>query len=314
MRHFAVGAIAFFFVVAGALPVVVAAQDATPAASASLLAGIGYPELLITVTADAVDAPSEVAAGRYLVVLDNQSEGFVQADFTQLPAGVTLEEIAAADESEESDDGDDGDDADEEEDAPMDWYYEAILPGGASAFPGATGRAVVDLTAGEWFIDIFREPEHDAADPPMLTVTGEDGTPIDAPEPEGAVEIEMQDHSFVIPENLTAGPHIWKVTNTGAQPHTISISKGPDTLTQEQFLAIVESSMTGEAPPVDGPNPETDFEEIGGSAVLSAGQTTWIEVDLAPGAYGAVCWVPDQETGTPHMLLGMTAVFTVGEG
>jgi hypothetical protein len=75
------------------------AQETTPDASGSLLAAFGYPELRITVTADAVDAPTEVAADRYLVVVDNQTDGYVQASFIQLPEGVTLEPALAAAES-----------------------------------------------------------------------------------------------------------------------------------------------------------------------------------------------------------------------
>lgn len=47
---------------------------------------------------------------------------------------------------------------------------------------------------------------------------------------------------------------------------------------------------------------------------LAAGYTqiTFIlMVDLAPGTYAAVCFIPDLETGAPHAMLGMTASFTV---
>ena len=37
-------------------------------------------------------------------------------------------------------------------------------------------------------------------------------------------------------------------------------------------------------------------------------------LDLAPGTYIAVCFVPDEETGVPHALMGMVQVFTVAEG
>jgi hypothetical protein len=39
-----------------------------------------------------------------------------------------------------------------------------------------------------------------------------------------------------------------------------------------------------------------------------------LALDLAPGTYIALCFVPDEETGVPHALMGMVQVFTVGEG
>jgi len=38
-----------------------------------------------------------------------------------------------------------------------------------------------------------------------------------------------------------------------------------------------------------------------------------LALDLAPGTYIALCFVPEEETGAPHALMGMVQVFTVGE-
>jgi hypothetical protein len=37
-------------------------------------------------------------------------------------------------------------------------------------------------------------------------------------------------------------------------------------------------------------------------------------MDLTPGTYIALCFVPDEQTGAPHAAMGMVAIFTVGEG
>ena len=58
---------------------------------------------------------------------------------------------------------------------------------------------------------------------------------------------------------------------------------------------------------------EAAFEELGYVQVLSAGRTAWVAVDLAAGTYLALCFVPDQESGMLHALMGMVEVFTVGE-
>ncbi|HEX2194576.1 MAG TPA: hypothetical protein VHK63_06450, partial [Candidatus Limnocylindria bacterium] len=50
-----------------------------------------------------------------------------------------------------------------------------------------------------------------------------------------------------------------------------------------------------------------------GLGALSAGQTSWLALDLQPGTYVALCFVPDEQTGTPHALMGMVSIFTVDE-
>lgn len=45
---------------------------------------------------------------------------------------------------------------------------------------------------------------------------------------------------------------------------------------------------------------------------LSSGHSVWIEVNLTPGTYAAMCFVTDPNTGMPHALLGMVEVFNVG--
>jgi hypothetical protein len=47
------------------------------------------------------------------------------------------------------------------------------------------------------------------------------------------------------------------------------------------------------------------------SATFGGGISNDLMVDLAPGSYGAICFVPDSETGMPHAALGMIALFTV---
>jgi hypothetical protein len=40
----------------------------------------------------------------------------------------------------------------------------------------------------------------------------------------------------------------------------------------------------------------------------------WLALDLQPGTYVALCFIPDEAPGAPHALLGMIQVFTVGDG
>ena len=288
----------------------VAAQEATPSATGARLEALGLPELRVTATDEAIDMPREVGAGRYLVVLENSAAHGVEAQFVLLPAGVTLEQTLATPRPEDAD-------------MPPAWFYEATLAGGLFAAPGATERVVLDLDpAGEWYVDVGRDLEaggegatragHDLP----LTVTEGDAAPGASAEPPAEATAEMRDFDFVIP-SVPHGRLIWRVTNTGTQPHHIILFRAPAGVSEEQVMEALafEFGMApeGATPSPDLPSPES-FAEAGGTAVLSAGRTMWLESDLAPGTYVAVCFVPDPATRTIHAVMGMVELFTVGDG
>ena len=56
-----------------------------------------------------------------------------------------------------------------------------------------------------------------------------------------------------------------------------------------------------------GESPVT-FE--GGVSTIPPGETSWVELDLAPGRYIALC-VISGPTGQPHALMGMTKEFAI---
>ena len=77
----------------GLLPV--AAQDATPEGE-SLLAGLGYPELVVTADGTDFTVPAEVEAGRYRLVLQNDSALSTELNLAQVPEGMTSGDVEAA--------------------------------------------------------------------------------------------------------------------------------------------------------------------------------------------------------------------------
>jgi hypothetical protein len=50
---------------------------------------------------------------------------------------------------------------------------------------------------------------------------------------------------------------------------------------------------------------------LGGVAPLGKGRSTTVSLDLTPGSYGMVCFLPDAKDGKPHSMHGMTAQFEV---
>lgn len=55
------------------------------------------------------------------------------------------------------------------------------------------------------------------------------------------------------------------------------------------------------------------FEVIGGIQAMDSGKSGYAVLDLKPGTYVVVCFVPDPKTGKSHLELGMSKQFTVVE-
>jgi len=59
---------------------------------------------------------------------------------------------------------------------------------------------------------------------------------------------------------------------------------------------------------MEGPPPGAP---VGGTTPMAQGEQNIITVDLSPGEYGLVCFVPDAKDGKPHAMHGMMTQFTV---
>jgi hypothetical protein len=306
-----------------------AAQEATPTGADAAFADLGLPELTVTITETAFEGiPSELAAGRYVLRVTNALEpvegpfgpeingvGLLQLpeelsadDFLALvapPVGTPAEAMPAASPAPAEEAGEEAGGT-----GPPPWYYTTRLAGGPYALPGQTVTAVVDLTAGEWIL--WGESPGAPQQPVVIAVTGE--VPADVPAPTASVTVEMADHAFRFPATLSAGPQVIELINVGEQPHFLELSRVPEGTTVEDALALFEAFEAMAADPQATPAGSLTPDELEGvlsTADQSAGVTAWYTADLAPGTYLAICFVPDQESGVPHALLGMTQIIEV---
>ncbi len=299
-RLFTIVAVALLF----SLVAPAAAQEASPAAGDSLLAALGYPELKVTSDGTTFDLPAELEAGRYHVVIENEGSLDIDLEFYQLPDGVTVDDLMAAF---------------EEAQGPMftppDFFFDMVFNGGPTSLPGETGEVVLDLTSGEWVVNLLTyDPETDDVTDNVQTLTVIGEMPA-LEEVAGAVEIVMAEMYFELPETIAAGPQIWNVVNNGQQVHHVVLSGVPDGTTEEQVLELASSfgppaSPEAGATPVEPALGFEDLEDTFYSLLFSAGQANWYEVDVQPGTYAMICFMPDP-SGTPHVMLGMIEVFTV---
>ncbi len=269
------------------------AQEGTPAASDSLLAGMGYPELLVEGDGETIQVPEQVPAGRTLITLANAGEESWHGFVLRRPEGVTDEQIVA--------------DLGPESEAPPAWLFDATFPGfPGETLPGKSHQAVVDLTPGQYLVIGDTYQPFEVVGAPATPET----TPGAAPAADGTVR--MFDFNFEFPDPVAPGRQVWEVTNTGEQPHELLLARSPQPVTAEQIMELM-AGESEEATPTGGGPSFADLEQVGGLGWLSPGATAWTEVDLSPGTYVALCFVPDPETMMPHVAMGMIAVFTIDD-
>ena len=279
-------------------PAGMAAQDATPGASDSALATLGYPELLIRVDGDTFDMPeTTVAEGRILIRLENAGEESWHGFLLRQPEGVTDEQVTS--------------DLGPEAEAPPAWLFEADFPGfPGETLPGQTNLAVVDLTPGRYLV------LGDSVQP--FAVAGAGATPAPAADVDADGTVRLSEYAFDFPEPAGPGQQIWAVANDGEEPHELLLARSSEPVTVDQVLELFADEFAGEgeageATPTGDTPPAPEIEPVGGMGWLSPGATAWTEVDLRPGTYVALCFVFDPATGMPHVALGMVDVLTVGE-
>lgn len=293
--------------------VAVAAQD-------DAFGDLGLPEITVNVTNTAFEGlPEETAAGRYLVTVNAAEDmefgggiSFVQ------PAGMGAQEFLDAlggPPEPELVDGTpelaevEGESEGEEMGGPPPFFFESAMAGGVFAMAGTSAHVVLDLTPGEW-VAWSDDPEA-PQEPVILNVTGE--MPADLPEPESSATITMAEFSIEVTEGeLTTGPQVVALTNVGAQPHFLLVTRGPDSMTIDDIAAILDADMTG-TPAATDLNPDEDFEDEYFTGTQSTDTTIWITLDLSPGKHALLCFFPDIEDGAPHAFHGMYNLVEVSE-
>jgi hypothetical protein len=276
-------------------------------AGAAWSAGQEPPEYVWSTTALASEIPAQATPGYTLFTLESDADTSDNLTIFRLHEGTTLDAFEAA--SDRIDqafmEGGDVVAAMNEGLAMVDVLAEV------SAEPGERRSVGVVLEEGRYALEYAPASEG----PPERTyhelhVEGADG----APAPTADATVHMVDFAFAFPAELPAGERTWHVINSGAQLHHMGIFTLAEGATLEDFTAFMEQMEEGE--PAEPDDAEPLSEPVDYIGIMSSGQESYHFVDLAPGQYVAVCFLPDHlgdATGQPHFMLGMMQVFRVGE-
>ena len=252
----------------------------------------GIPEIMIHGHDFAFSGPDQIEAGLVAVTLMNDGDEPHQANIARFKDGKTIGDFAAA-----------------LKQSPTAGLALVDFVGGPNTVnPGASQRVVMSLEAGDYVVLCF-VPSADGV-PHLakgmikpLTVVARASQDAQA-EPKADAEATLKDFMVMLPATIKAGPQTWKVTNNGPEPHELGLLR----LAAGKTLDDVNAFMRQPA----GPPP---FAEAGGIGALAPGKSGWFDVDLQPGNYIALCFIPSAaHQGTPHFALGMQAAFTVAAG
>ncbi|MCC6315484.1 MAG: hypothetical protein IT337_15875 [Thermomicrobiales bacterium] len=297
------GAAVLALVLLGTAPALARQAAVDDAFTTTLIHSLGYPEATVQVGPDGVVAPAQLAAGLTVVTLEAAEPYIGYLDIVQPPVGLSEEDaidLALAAASQDA--------------AQPDWVY---LGGTNTPAVGERASFIIDLQPGEYRWAISYYPDQPDGEEIMhlapLTVTaGGETDPTAANPPPATVALEASDdlRYTIAPNPVPAGPQLWKFANTGTHsPHHAVIYQIPDGVTAEQIVQEVQDLASGVEPA--GEPITAQFVWAAYFALQSGGQTTWAEFDLEPGAYAVICFVIDPDTGRPHVLDGMAAVFAV---
>jgi hypothetical protein len=183
------------------------------------------------------------------------------------------------------------------------WAQEAGGPN-VNSVPGQVSVATIDLPAGSYIVVCF-VPGPDGVPHVVkgmmkeLTVVPATGTA--AALPAADIDITLADYNFALSKPLTAGHHVIRVsTAPGMQAHEVVLVKLEPGKTPMDIVNWTEK--------MQGPPPGAF---VGGVSGVKAAFPNTFEVDLAPGEYALICFLPDVKDGRMHAAHGMTQQLTV---
>src|SRR3954447_2279468 len=238
------------------------------------------------------DVPKDIRGGVVTITLDNKG-GKELHDFQllKLEAGHTVDEVIQ----------EIGDDS-----KPLSTWFKNGSGVGETA-PGASSTATFDLqpnTEYTFFCTESNEEKKISHASHGMSGTFTSGEDSGAAMPEADGTIDTTEYKFAL-DGLKAGKNTVEFTNKGTMLHHVVILPFLEGKTLEDLKTALASEDQSGPPPVD-------FEKGSFSAVAGIGDSIVYDVDLAPGHYAILCFMPDPGTaGPPHAMKGMIDEFTI---
>jgi hypothetical protein len=116
---------------------------------------------------------------------------------------------------------------------------------------------------------------------------------------------EQPEYRFEVPSGIAAGATRLALTNAGDEPHHAQVFRLDDGASVADLAAALANG---------GPPAALEVGSfVGGTGLVAPGRESRADaiLDLEPGRYALICFVPDAE-GMPHVAHGMLQPFEVG--
>jgi plastocyanin len=241
--------------------------------------------LTITASEFAFDAPASVPAGPTRVHLVSRGAEMHHVQMVRIHDGHTFQELLEASRA---------------GGPPPSWV--SFVGGPNAPVPGGESDALLNLRPGSYALLCFI-PSRDGVPHMMkgmvkpLFVTG---APVAATPPAEDVRVRLTDYAYEMDREIAAGRRTLRIENAAAQPHEfILVRLAPGKSARE----MMEWLLREVGPPPGMP--------LGGTTLLSRGESNHLTVELEPGEYALLCMVPDSKDGKPHVMHGMVRQITV---
>jgi len=265
--------------------------SAAPAPAPAAAAAPAAANVVNVVASDyKYDAPATIPAGLTTFHMTNNGKEPHQANLIRLDSGKTYNDLANAIKNMKPNA------------PPPGWV---VTAGGPNAVaPGGSADVTMNLAAGNYAIVCFIP---DAKGVPHVMkgmgqgITVTPSTTAAAPEPNADVTVTMSNYKWDFSTPLTSGKHTLKIVTAPGQPHEFTLFQLMPGKTPADVAKFFDGGMKGQPPAMP----------VGGVAGLSTGLTAYYNVDLKPGDYAIICFLPDEKDGKPHYTHGMTQAIKV---
>jgi hypothetical protein len=241
-------------------------------------------EIVVEKQADSIVVPEEIPQGVVTINFVNNSDAPFAPLLGRLNVGATLEAFGEAFGQ-----------------GPMAALELVTLLGGMQVMPDSSMSITYELMPGT---HIIFDAAAEMPEPETFTVVDAES---EGAAPEADVHVSLLDFAFSMPPSITAGEHVWQVENKGEQWHEMGIGRIPDDMTIPEFHAMMMASMAGEE------GAEDAIEEVTTVLPMNQGEHAWVTIDLEPGTYAVICFLPDFGSGHAHIELGMLQFLYVTE-
>jgi hypothetical protein len=235
------------------------------------------------------DAPDTITAGVVTLKLVNSGPSLHHVQLLKLDDGHTVAEFA------------EGMKKMKPTDPPPPWIHEVAGPN--TPIPGGETTITEEIAPGNYIVICFipgadHIPHAAKGMVKGLTVVPASGASAAAPTAD--INVKLADYSFTVTPDIAAGKHVIKLENDAAQAHEMLIVQLEPGKTVADLAKWVDNQ--------NGPPPA---KPLGGISGMPKGSTVYVPVDLTPGEYGFLCFLPDAKDGKPHVAHGMMKQFAV---